>query len=129
MERNRFHAWRHPSRFLAIGVLNTLAGLSAIYLCKFALGISDIPANMVGYVTGLAVSFWGNATWTFEYRGRRGPRVPRYLAAFMVAYAVNLAALLALKSAAVDSYLAQALSTVPYAATFYVLSRTFVFVR
>jgi putative flippase GtrA len=129
MEQNSPSTWQRPLRFLLVGALNTLIGLSAIYLGKFALGLPDVPANVVGYAVGLAVSFWGNAAWTFEYRGRLGPSAARYLAVFAVAYATNLAVLLALKSAGVDGYLAQAASTVPYAVTFYVLSRLFVFVR
>ena len=89
----------------------------------------DIPANVFGYAIGLAVSFWGNATWTFEYRGRLAPGALRFLAAFAVAYAANLASLLALKSLGVDGNVAQAASIVPYAVTFYTLSKVFAFAR
>jgi putative flippase GtrA len=129
MEQNSRPAWQRPVRFLLVGVLNTLTGLSAIYFGKFALGMPDIPANVFGYAVGLAVSFWGNAAWTFEYRGKLGPSAVRYLAVFAAAYAANLASLLALRSAGIDSDLAQAASTVPYAVSFYALSRLFAFAR
>jgi putative flippase GtrA len=120
---------QRPVRFALVGVLNTLVGLAGIYFGKFVLELPDVPANAFGYSIGLAVSFWGNAAWTFEYRGRLGPSALRYLAAFAVAYAANLICLVALKAAGIDGNLAQAVSVVPYAAVFYCVSRIFVFAR
>lgn len=119
--------WYRPIRFMAVGVLNTLVGLSIIYFCKFALGMADLPANAAGYAVGLAVSFWGNASWTFEYRGKLAPTVMRYLIVFAIAYGANLASLFFLKSMGLNSYVAQAASILPYMATFYILSKVFVF--
>jgi putative flippase GtrA len=129
MEQSSGRAWRRPVRFVLVGALNTLTGLAAIYFGKFVLGLADVPANALGYALGLAVSFWGNAAWTFEYRGRLGPGALRYLAVFAVAYAANLSSLLVLRSAGIDGSLAQAVSVVPYAVTFYALSKVFVFAR
>ena len=119
--------WQRPLRFATVGALNTLVGLSIIYFCKLALGMPDLPANAAGYAVGLAVSFWGNAAWTFQYRGKLAPAVIRYLIVFAIAYAANLACLFFLKSMGLNSYVAQAASILPYMATFYVLSKVFAF--
>jgi putative flippase GtrA len=118
-----------PVRFALVGVGNTLIGLGVIYLGKFALALPDVPANALGYAAGLAFSFWGNAVWTFEYRGALALPAARYAVAFALAYGANLAALVVLTSAGADGYVAQAASVLPYAATFYLLSRRFVFRR
>jgi putative flippase GtrA len=122
-------AWLRPIRFALVGVGNTLIGLGVIYLGKFALALPDVPANALGYATGLAFSFWGNAVWTFEYRGALAVPAARYGVAFALAYGANLVTLVTLTAAGVDGYLAQAASVVPYAATFYLVSKRFVFGR
>ncbi|HEX2114436.1 MAG TPA: GtrA family protein [Alphaproteobacteria bacterium] len=125
----RLSAALRPVRFALVGVGNTLVGLGFIFLGKFMLALPDIPANALGYAAGLAFSFWGNAVWTFEYRGAFMIPAARYAVAFALAYGANLASLVVLTSAGVDGYLAQAASVVPYAATFYLLARFFVFAR
>jgi putative flippase GtrA len=121
--------WRQPARFALVGVANTLLGLAVIYAGKLVLGLSDVPANALGYAAGLALSFFANAAWTFDFRGPLAPRALRYICAFAVAYGANLAALMVLTAAGVDGYLAQAASVVPYAVTFYLVSKRFVFGR
>ncbi len=117
-----------PVRFVLVGIANSLAGLAVIYLCKLALGMGDVAANMLGYGFGLVVSFALNAAWTFEYRGVLLSAALRFAAVFLVSYAANLALVLVLiDRRAIDPYIAQAAGIVPYTLIFYALSRTFVF--
>jgi putative flippase GtrA len=39
-------------RFAAVGVVNTLVGLAAIYACLAWLGLGDAAANFFGYCIG-----------------------------------------------------------------------------
>jgi putative flippase GtrA len=119
--------WR-PARFAIVGVVNTIVGLSVIYLCKFVLNLSDVPANVLGYAVGLVVSFYLNSIWTFAYRGLVLLAALRFLMAFLISYGINLATVLILiEKLGVNSYLAQAAGIPAYTVAFYLLSKTFVF--
>jgi putative flippase GtrA len=121
-------ALEQPLRFLGVGVLNTLVGLTLIYLARFGLGWADVPANILGYAVGLTVSFSLNRRWTFRHEGRLLSAQLRFLAAFAVAYAANLAALLLLtRGLGVASIVAHPAGMVVYTSIFYILSRYFVF--
>lgn len=114
-------------KFLSVGVLNMLLGLSVIYACKWFLGAGDVVANAVGYSVGLANSFAFNSRWTFAYRGPQLPALLKFLAVALVAYAMNLLAVVLLIHFGVDSYFAQALGTLPYTVTTYLASKYIVF--
>lgn len=117
-----------PLKFVVVGIANTLVGLLAIYLSKWALGFSDVLANISGYIIGLAVSFLLNRGWTFRHLGAVLPTLSRFLAIFAAAYLLNLATvLIAIYSFGVNAYLAQTIGIVPYAAFFYLGSRYFAF--
>ena len=122
------HRLQIPLRFLAVGVLNTLLGLLAIYLCKWLLGLGDVLANFCGYVIGLSFSFVVNRSWTFRHSGAVLPALVRFLAVFAVAYALNLATvLLAIHAFEVNAYLAHAIGVVPYTLFFFLGSRYYAF--
>lgn len=119
----------HPSliKFALTGVLNTLVGLGIIYGLKWFLAMPDTPANVLGYAVGLLFSYQVNSRWTFQYRERLLPVLPRYLLVMLLAYVCNLACLHLALALGVDSYLAQALTVLPYAAVGYLGMRFWVF--
>ncbi len=111
-------------RFISVGAVNTLVGLSVIYAAKALLGLGDVPANLLGYGVGLAIGFVLNGSWTFGYRGPRGPALLRFLAVTAVAYGVNLLAVIgAIEALGLNGYVAQALGIPPYAAVSYLGSK------
>ena len=115
-------------RFAAVGVVNSLVGLSIIYAAKFFFNISDVPANIVGYGVGLAVSFVLNRTWTFQHRQNAVRALARFLLIFVFAYLSNLLTLLFLVHVLhVNAYLAQALAMVPYTLVGFFGSKYFAF--
>lgn len=125
-------AWRIPEfgRFISVGALNTLIGLSVIYAAKALLGMGDVPANLLGYGVGLCISFVLNGLWTFNYRGPRGPALSRFLLITAVAYGMNLLAVVAaIELLGVNDYVAQALGIAPYTLTSYLGSKYFAFAR
>lgn len=122
--------WLEPIRFVLVGCVNTLVGLGVIYGAKFFFGAGEVAANALGYGVGLTVSFTLNAKWTFGYNGPYLRAAAKFLAAFAISYACNLATVLALiDGLGVNSYIAQALGIPPYTACFYLLSRFAVFRR
>lgn len=116
------------AKFLLVGVINTITGLSVIYACKWFLEFGDILANVCGYAVGLTISFALNSRWTFRYRGRVWPALTRFLFVFLIAYLANLfVVLLLIDGFSVNSYLAQAIGVPPYTILFYAGSRWLAF--
>ncbi len=117
-------------RFALVGIANTLIGLAVIFAAKGLVGAGDIAANATGYGVGLVVSFLLNRSWTFSHDGEMLAAALRFLAAFAVGYAMNLATVLGLVHAlGINAYLAQVLGVPPYAMTFFLLSKHFAFRR
>lgn len=117
-------------RFLVVGVGNTAIGLGAIYVCMYGLNLPDVPANAAGYVAGLLFGFTFNRRWTFRSDASAWPSLARYLAAFAMAYALNLAAVLAARDwLGLGSGLAQAMGVPAFTLAFFMLNRFVVFGR
>ena len=115
-------------RFLMVGVLNTAVGLGTIYACKYFLSLGDVSANVIGYAVGLLNSFFWNRRWTFLHSGSPVATAGRFALVFAIAYLANLSAMLILtRSLILNSYVAQAIATIPYTVLFYLGSRYFVF--
>ena len=49
------------TKFLGVGVANTLVALLVIYAAKWYLGLGDVAANALGYSVGLFISFTLNS--------------------------------------------------------------------
>lgn len=117
-----------PVRFLLTGAANTLVGIVVIFGLKALLGANDFLANALGYLTGMLVSFVGNANWTFSFTGPPGRAFPRFALIVALAYGANLAAFtLAAYAIGVNSYLAQLAGVGPYALLMYFGMKHYVF--
>jgi putative flippase GtrA len=115
-------------RFLAVGVANTLVGLSVIWIAREVLGAGTAMANAIGYCVGVMVSFVFNKRWSFSFRGDRWGALLRFLLVFAVAYAANLSAVLAAGSlSGSDSFWCQLCGVIPYTALFYLGCRWYAF--
>ena len=114
-------------RFAVTGVLNTVVGLGTIYALKWFWQVADMPANMAGYSVGVIFSLVVNSRWTFQSRQSLLMIAPRYLTVILIAYLVNLACVHLCIKLHMNSYLAHAIGTVPYASITYLLSRWWVF--
>jgi putative flippase GtrA len=84
------------SRFLIVGVFNTLLGYSIIFACMYLAGMAPETSNIAGYAVGLVVSYILNRNYTFSSSQSRRGEIVRFLAVFVVAYASNFAILLIL---------------------------------
>jgi len=115
-------------RFLGVGAVNALLGLMVIYAAKWFFDAGDISANLLGYSVGMTVSFVLNSRWTFDFGGAWKPAFLKFIVVSAVAYAANLLTVVAaIRSYAVNGYLAQALGIPVYTLTVYVASKYFVF--
>lgn len=114
--------------FGAVGLVNTLFGLTVIYGLKLLFGTGDVEANVIGYAAGMVVSFGLNRRWTFNHQGSHSRSIPKFLATMAVGYALNLlTVLLAKHEFGLNAYLAQAMGVAPFTITSFLLCKYWVF--
>lgn len=115
-------------RYLAVGAVNTLAGLVVIFGVKAYAGVGDVIANVMGYSVGLGLSFILNRSWTFEHNGKPGRTLARFGVVVALSYLLNLGTVLFLiRELGVNSYIAQGVGIVPYTVFGFLANRYFVF--
>lgn len=116
------------SRFLLVGVLNSLLGYLIIFGCMYVLKISPEVSNLIGYSVGLALSFVLNRTFTFRSSGKQSGELIRFLAVFTVAYGANLAVLyLLVRILLIHAGISQVIAGVVYVIFTYFMNKSFVF--
>lgn len=115
-------------RFGLTGLANSAVGWAVIFGGLWA-GLSGLVANAAGYAVGLVLSFTLNRRFVFGVTGAVSAReVAKFLAAFAVAYGVNVAVLLAAQSVlGANDPLAQLPAIGAYIVIFFLLSQFFVF--
>lgn len=119
---------RQSLRFGAVGVVNTVIGLTAIYALMFFFGVGPAIANAVGYAFGLAVSFALNRAWTFNSSQPVGHVLPKYLLAASTCYLLNLGVvILCTTYLSANPYLAQLAGVGTYTACMFLSCRWYVF--
>ena len=120
-------ASRQLARYLCVGVINSVVGLTFIYLAMAA-GLGDVTSNAIGYLFGFGVSLAGNSRWTFG-QDRIGTRSAlRFGLVTLVAYGCNLLALLVTRDGfSVNSHIAQLFGVATYTAVGFLGSRHFAF--
>lgn len=116
------------ARFGATGAVNSLVGLAVIYAAMGWLAWGAAAANAAGYVVGVLTSFQLHRGWTFRSRQAMHIALPRYLAAVLVSYLLNLGAMVgASRYLPFGDYFAQLCGVLVYSAAHFVLSREFAF--
>ncbi|RCW79111.1 GtrA family protein [Phyllobacterium bourgognense] len=127
-QSNRPFDYLQIVRFASVGVLNTAFGYTVILFALW-LGTGDIVSNLIGYTSGLALSFGLNNRWTFgSTKNVPSNVVARYVGTFLVAYAVNLGIVLAARSTGLmDGPMIHLLGICAYTILFYLGSVCFVF--
>ena len=115
--------------FSLVGVANTIVGVSVIAIAHY-LGAGPVMANVFGYGSGLLVSFTLNSRITFQQRIVDRYAFARFLGAFLAAFLVNIAVVLAVTDIWMQHGLLASLAGVPlYTIIFYVLCERWVFRR
>ncbi len=119
---------RELTKFLSVGVVNTLVGLFIIYLAKGAFNADDIVANALGYSLGMLVSFTLNSRWTFSYQGAHLPALAKFVLVGLASYSMNLLTVVtAIHYFGLNGYVAQALGIPPYTLTSYLANKYYTF--
>lgn len=103
-------------RYTAVGAVNTVVGLLAMWAVQYFLSFRAAQANAFGYLVGIALSFWLNRTVVFRGGTNAREDVVPFLMLAAIAYCCNMLALLLLTGVAkANAYLAQAFAVATYA--------------
>jgi putative flippase GtrA len=112
-------------RFLIVGIGNTTLGLGVIFGARQI--VSDIVANLIGYLVVVPISFLSHRDLSFKDRGSRRAAFVRYIPTICAGYAANFAMLSTCLKSGANPYIAQTLAIGCHVAVTYILSRVFVF--
>jgi putative flippase GtrA len=119
------------ARFGGAGVLTTVVGGAVILALDVGLGVDRRLANALGYLVGAGLGFVLQGRFVFRGGSRARGVAWRYLAAMLVAFAVNQAVLslagAGLPQTAFGHTAAQLLAMGSYTATQFALFRLWVF--
>lgn len=82
--------WNHSFfRFLLVGVMNTIVGLSATYLLLNALGLHYWVSTFLGNCIGAVVSYFLNKRFTFQSQASFGSSIWKFTAVILACYALS----------------------------------------
>jgi putative flippase GtrA len=129
MKHNEFPVtMNHFSRFLVVGVLNTLLGYGVIFACMYLAGMAPETSNVAGYAVGLVASYVLNKNYTFNSRKKSSREIGRFLAVFGVAYAANLVMLfLLIHQIGISKGSSQIYAAVIYMCVSFIMTKHYVF--
>jgi len=112
------------SRFLAVGVLNTVFGYTLYALLLYA-GLHYSAALLLATVAGVLFNF--RSTGRLVFKSRDDSLLWRFMAVYLASYLLNIGCLRLLHVAGVGPYLAQGLLLPPMTVLTFALNRAFVF--
>ena len=116
------------SRYLLVGVFNTLLGYGVIFTCMYLVGLSPETSNIIGYAVGLVCSFILNRYYTFQSLQKKRCEIIRFLAVFGFAYAANFAVLvLLIHEIGINEGVSQVLAGIVYVLASYFMNKLYVF--
>lgn len=78
-------------RFLLVGILNTLIGLSSIFLLLNVLGLNYWASTFIGNGLGAIVSYFLNRTFTFQSQASLRGSFLKFVFVILVCYAFSYA--------------------------------------
>jgi len=112
-------------RYISVGSLNTLIGLSIIFISMHYFGLSPFLSNFFGYLFGLIFSFFIHILFTFKSNINLSNFII-YLLIIFVSYLSNLFSLhLFINLIDFDKYVSQILSMSIYVLFSFILCKHF----
>lgn len=77
------------SRFLFVGILNTIVGVGAFYIL-LDLHLYYILAAILSHIIGVTNSFFWNKKWTFKSQGNTRKEGLKFFSVYGITFLVNL---------------------------------------
>ena len=75
-------------KFILVGVINTIVGAGAMFLCYNALGCSYWFSSAINYIIGSIVSYFLNKYFTFQNKERSWKIIAKFIINITVCYLV-----------------------------------------
>lgn len=116
-------------RFAIVGTANFLIIMAVSWLLMHLFSINFYVANIAAYVLALVNNFYWNRIWVFRSTGgRMGRQALMFLAAYGIAYLVQLGVIAVLVQwVGVNKDLANFIGLFPFGATNFLLNKFFAF--
>jgi putative flippase GtrA len=76
-------------KFILVGIMNTAAGLSAIFLLLNVINVSYWLSTFLGNIIGAAVSYYLNRSFTFSSQASINRSLPRFIIVIVFCYFVS----------------------------------------
>lgn len=91
MQRLKAMGQTHLLRFLVVGGISTVINYAVFYVLFLWTGIGDKPASAAGFLTGVAVGYLFNKSWTFRHEGPTSfTLVGKYLLVYLASLMMSL---------------------------------------
>jgi len=116
---------KYLTRYAGAGMINSAVGLGTIAILT-VLNVNPISSNVLGFAIGMLSSFLLAKFFVFKKRSNTKHQIKRYVAAFTIAYALNLFILVATKDR-LPILVAQGISITTYVVAMYVFMRYYIF--
>ncbi|HHH51915.1 MAG TPA: GtrA family protein [Campylobacterales bacterium] len=112
-------------RYNLVGIINTIAGFSIIFLLMF-IGLSATLSNAIGYAIGSILSFYLNSRYTFKSTRNSKSQIFKFFTILGVSYILNFITLQWLLGF-VNPYIAQIGSAIVYTVNSFLMVKFIVF--
>lgn len=115
-------------RFILVGAFNTGLGYGIIFACMYLADLSPELSNIVGYMTGLVVSYFLHRGYTFRSTQQQRTEFIRFIAVFLISYGANLLSLVVfVRALSIHAGLSQVIAGIIYISVSYLLNKCYVF--
>lgn len=115
-------------RFIIVGIINTIVGLSIIFLALYA-GLGNFSSNILGYSCGLISAYFLNKHFVFRVKNSNLNRheLFLFLIVFILSYITNIIVLYALLHFGAHAYVAQTFAMITYSIFNFLLNKFLTF--
>ena len=116
------------TRFLLVGIVNTISGYTLIILLYSLLNFHFYLANFIGYSFGLMISFILNRNFVFKAKGKIKVQFLKFILSFFLSYFLNLLVFyICSESINLNYYLALLIASCFYSISFFISCNFFTF--
>jgi len=116
--------WTRLIRFGLVGMLNTAFGYS-LFAVGIWIGLGSALALLITTCCGVIFNFF--TTGRLVFANRDSALIFRFIGAYAIIYAINLALLKAIEAMGLSAFAAQAICLVPVVILSFLILQTFVF--